>query len=194
MAPLALTASALVQQRLPDLLVNENTTVSRSTQRAFFNSTLGNWGRFEMNARKHFRQISWKNTVLDYMPDARDDTKNHVSHEQLMCGDEHSVVARFNQNVCHVMTSVMQSGGSDIRFGDFKTVVRVNDAETKVPDFAVIDQKAGLLLVGEAKTPWVHDIEDQLGQSMKNFRKYLDMLRLKCTLTFKSANTNSPTY
>ncbi|QKX63405.1 uncharacterized protein TRUGW13939_10575 [Talaromyces rugulosus] len=46
----------------------------------------------------------------------------------------------------------------------------------KVPDIAVMDQKARLLLVGEAKTPWVHEIEKTLNHSQSRFRRYLGQI------------------
>lgn len=173
MAPCSLTGKTLIQQRIPDLLSTDHHTTSDSTHKLGFVSTLGYWSRFERDARQHFLSVNWNSTILDYAPDDHDDNPYHVKNEQLFCGDEHSVVARFGQNVGHVMTSVIRAcKGADIRFGDFKSAVP-QSGFTKVPDIAVMDSKARLLLVGEAKTPWMHDIEGSVQEAPGDFRKYL---------------------
>ncbi|BAE56770.1 unnamed protein product [Aspergillus oryzae RIB40] len=81
------------------------------------------WDSFELEARRHFRSVGFSNKVLDYAPAKEDDHEFHIKKEQLLCGDEHSVVARFGQNVGHVMTSVLRGGvGTKLRFGDYKCV------------------------------------------------------------------------
>ena len=58
-----------------------------------------------------------------------------------------------------------------MHFGDFKAATPQKGYQ-KVPDIAVMDSNANLFLVGEAKTPWVHNIEDQVHNQVY-FRKYL---------------------
>ncbi|KAL1979308.1 hypothetical protein VTN96DRAFT_6228 [Rasamsonia emersonii] len=151
MAPCSLTGKTLIQQRIPDLLSTDHHTTSGSTHKLGFASTLGYWSRFERDARQHFLSVNWNSTILDYAPDDHDDNSCHVKNEQLFCGDEHSVVARFGQNVGHVMTSVIRAcKGADIRFGDFKSAVP-QSGFTKVPDIAIMDSKARLLFVAKQK-------------------------------------------
>ena len=172
MAPRSLTGEDLVQRSIPNLLTTEYRTTSDSTQELYFTSTLGYWSLFERDARRHFSSIRWNDIVLDYSPDRRDNHSDHITNEQLLCGDEHSVVARFGQNIGHVMTSVIRScRRRDMRFGDFKATA-AGRTLTKIPDIAVTDSTGRLLLVGEAKTPWRHDIED-IAQDPDVFRNYL---------------------
>ncbi|KAL2001236.1 hypothetical protein VTN02DRAFT_2079 [Thermoascus thermophilus] len=81
------------------------------------------------------------------------------------------------------MTSVIRAcKGADIRFGDFKSAVP-QSGFTKVPDIAVMDSKARLLLVGEAKTPWIHNIEGSIQEAPGDFRRYLGQIARYVYLT-----------
>ncbi|KAE8343112.1 hypothetical protein BDV24DRAFT_161925 [Aspergillus arachidicola] len=152
MAPRSLTVKDLVTERIEDLR-----------------------GNFERNAREYFQSAKFSNKVLDYAPEKEDDHEFHVRKEQLLCGDEHSVVARFGQNIGHVMTSVLRGGmGTKVRFGDYKCV-KPDVTFNKVPDIAVMDDNYDVLLVGEAKTPWKHDIIEVEPKNIV-FRKYLGQI------------------
>lgn len=112
-------------------------------------------------------------TVLDYAPSQHDYHSDLTANEQLLCGDEHSVVARFDQNIGHVMTSVIRSCRHiDIHFGDFKAAAP-QSGFVKVPDIAVMNSNGKIFVLGEAKTPWVHDIGSELQVRPAAFRKYL---------------------
>lgn len=58
-----------------------------------------------------------------------------------------------------------------VRFGDYKCV-KPKVTFSKVPDIAVMDDSYDLLLVGEAKTPWMHSIIDAQAVDY-DFRQYL---------------------
>ncbi|KAE8321299.1 hypothetical protein BDV39DRAFT_210880 [Aspergillus sergii] len=175
MAPRSLTAKDLVTERIEDLRVSKYHTDSDSTHDLYFVSDLGYWGNFERNAREYFQFARFSNKILDYAPEKEDDHEFHVRKEQLLCGDEHSVVARFGQNIGHVMTSVLRGGmGTKVRFGDYKCV-KPDVTFNKVPDIAVMDDSYDVVLVGEAKTPWKHDIIENEPKNIV-FRKYLGQI------------------
>lgn len=101
------------------------------------------------------------------------------NEEILICGEEHSVVARFGQHEGHVMTTIYQKSPprQDICFGDFK-VLEQRDNFNKVPDIAVL-HGSELLFVGEAKTPWVHQPERLANTNSGQFRVLLGTCKNK---------------
>ncbi|DAA77265.1 TPA_exp: Uncharacterized protein A8136_6525 [Trichophyton benhamiae CBS 112371] len=95
-----------------------------------------------------------------------------LDHEHYLCGDEQSVCGRFAQNVLGPVTAVAFANGVKARFGDFK-VCAESQGEADVPDFVAVHCTAKnlhaleqldssevpyLKFVGEAKTPWRHDL------------------------------------
>lgn len=76
-------------------------------------------------------------------------------------GDEHGMQGRFDQHVGQVMSGILESGGMDLVFGDFKC--SSGDYE-KVPDVALFDSAGLLKAIGELKTWWVqaHNLEAAL--------------------------------
>lgn len=69
------------------------------------------------------------------------------------------------------MTSVYQSLGIRSRFADWK-VCSDNLLGYDVPDIVIFGESSGLQVLGEGKTPWMHNIKAQVGKD-KNFRHYL---------------------
>src|SRR5277367_4230397 len=128
------TGQSLTTQRIPDLRRNDCGTESSALHRIEFRGTLGHWTRFESEVRQVFNSQQWTANTLSFSPIQPD--PNHVYFEQLNCGDEHSVVARFGQQIGHIMTSVAQDLNIDIRFGDFKTTPMPPQLGNLVPDFA----------------------------------------------------------
>ncbi|RAK90829.1 hypothetical protein BO79DRAFT_280995 [Aspergillus costaricaensis CBS 115574] len=169
-----LRAEDLVQFHIPELRIGDRRTISDSTHNIEYLATLVRWNTFEQEVRQAFEGIQWPThrEVLAYEP-PRNATGNNTCHEQLLCGDEHTTVARFGQNVGHIMTSVFQTMRLDARFGDFKTC---SDAEVggKVPDIVLVDDTGKLKVIGEAKTPWMHNIQLQVDQTgQKTLRRYI---------------------
>ncbi|PYI02599.1 hypothetical protein BO78DRAFT_400399 [Aspergillus sclerotiicarbonarius CBS 121057] len=157
-----LNAHGLTCARIPSLKVGYSTTSSDSTQNLEFRASLVHWNTFEREVRQVFDGIRWdtQTEILAYAPPPNGGTgPNHTCNEQLFCGDEHSTVARFNQNVGHVMTSVFQSLGFRARFGDFKTCCDTT-INNKVPDIVLLGDQGSLRVVGEAKTPWMHTLDN----------------------------------
>lgn len=167
------TGLELITDRIPSLLREEHGTKSSSIHKLGFRQTMGDWSHFEREARLHFSSVTWNGTVLDYNPDQHEYSEYHVKNEQLVCGDEHSVVARFGQNVGHIMTSVIRSCVPlDVHFSDYKAG-KTRVQYKKVPDIVVIDSGCTIKMVREAKTPWKHHIQTQIQSPPENFRRYL---------------------
>lgn len=163
MVPRLLTGKEVIQQPLPDLRYHDEKfrTSSKSTHKLWFLATLSEWN-IEQKARHYSKSIDWQDDILGY----------ELGEEQIECGDEHSVVGRFNQNLCHNSTpSLHKYVQTDVRFGDFKCAV--SDASfKKVPDVVLVTKEHQLRLVGEAKTPWMHDIK-QAQEKNATFRNYI---------------------
>lgn len=168
------TAASLVESELPDLQSGgPNRTKPSAIQSDEYLRKICNWDQFEYNARKHYLETQLSGDVLGYTGPggAFDMSRNEV----FLCGDESSVVARFGQNVGHVMTKVFQTDRLQpaksqkdkletakslryISFGDYRAHKKdFNSA--KCPDIA-IGGEGELLCVGEAKTPWSVNLED----------------------------------
>lgn len=63
------------------------------------------------------------------------------------------------------MSAVFGSLGIDALFGDFKICGPDTGIKNKVPDFVLATEDGILLAVGEGKTPWAHELhEDILGE------------------------------
>lgn len=68
------------------------------------------------------------------------------------------MVARFGQNLGHAMTSVVRAcRRADICFGDFKAAKPTANFP-RVPDITILDGQGNLLVVGEVKRPWKHEL------------------------------------
>ncbi|GLB05897.1 hypothetical protein AtubIFM57258_001190 [Aspergillus tubingensis] len=164
----ALDARTLVCSPIPNLLEGPSTTTSVTTQDLEYKAKLIHWNTFEKEVRQVFDSIHWdqQREILAYAPANSSNSPNNTWNEQLFCGDEHSVVARFNQNVGHVMTSVFQSLGLSSRFGDFKAC-KDSTLANKVPDVVLLTDGGRLRIVGEAKTPWKHVLKDAFEDQYK---------------------------
>ncbi len=148
----------LTAQSIPNLVFNPYQTMSSSYSQDQFVGALRHWTQFESQVRENFitLQPHLVQNILSVC--ATQPRHNDVCFEQLLCGDESTVAARFNQHVGHVMTSVVQELGVDSRFGDSRCSLGVERVRS-VPDFAFIDRNGQALLIGEAKTPWIHNLE-----------------------------------
>ncbi|KAK2861451.1 hypothetical protein FQN49_004181 [Arthroderma sp. PD_2] len=95
-----------------------------------------------------------------------------IDRENYLCGDEQSVCGRFAQNALGPVAAVAYANGIKTRFGDFKVCDKSKGEHTRIPDFVAVhcpapDHKSlqgvadlpQLKLVGEAKTPWKHDLQ-----------------------------------
>ncbi|GKZ31237.1 hypothetical protein AbraIFM66950_011530 [Aspergillus brasiliensis] len=182
----ALDARALTRSPIPDLLVGLSTTSTVTTHNLEYKAGLVHWNTFEKEVRQVFDSTQWnqQREILAYAPANSRASPNNTWNEQLFCGDEYSVLARFGQNVGHVMTSVFQSLGVSARFGDFKACTG-SSIVNKVPDVALLTGSGGLRIVGEAKTPWKHDLraafqdQYQLRHILGQLARYMHEAKIK---------------
>ncbi len=150
------TGHTLTTQGIPDYLAGPYHTGASSLSGEEFAGTLRLWDSFESEVRHIFLVLENRLHFTGSLSiHATNPTRNDISNEQLYCGDESSIVARFNQNVSHVMTAVAQALGLNYRFGDYKSAC----ADTRdVPDVALLDPSGQPRVVGEAKVPWNHNL------------------------------------
>ena len=177
------TARDITYDSIPALHRNENGTISSSLHEKWYDGHLSNWDTFEREAYKLSSQIEpLPRTVLSVKPGGPNQPQNHVWNEQFLCGDELSVSGRFVQQVLHPVTVVARELKMRRRFGDFKVCSAKPKTEPdpnsksksggELPDFVAVAPVAALgasedipiklyhelRLVGEAKTPWKHDL------------------------------------
>ncbi|KAK2798407.1 hypothetical protein FQN50_008847 [Emmonsiellopsis sp. PD_5] len=112
----------------------------------------------------------------DYLDDHIPDVSKHpccLDREHYICGDEQTVCGRFAQNALAPATAVAFANGVKIRFGDFKACEEAMDESLLIPDIVAVyctalnpddlkitTVKPVMRLVGEAKTPWKHNLQD----------------------------------
>lgn len=112
---------------------------------------------------------------MDYAADAHDDSPFHLQRKHLYCGHEHSVVARFGQHLGHSMTAIFRSNfGQKVRFGDFKAANQ--SLSERIPDIALMTDDGVPLMIGEAKTPWRHDLEGFMTGTIEKSRRLLGQI------------------
>ncbi|KAH8811427.1 hypothetical protein F5884DRAFT_273979 [Xylogone sp. PMI_703] len=88
------------------------------------------------------------------------------------------------------MTSVYQTMRIDARFGDIKTIdsaLNPGNKKGDIPDICILTERGALRIVGEAKTPWMHDVTRQLLRLQRDqyeFRNYIGQIA-RYMYTFK---------
>lgn len=60
------------------------------------------------------------------------------------------------------MSAICGTLGMDVTFGDYKACSSGVGLKEKVPDFALITETGEALSIGEAKTPWAHDLNEEI--------------------------------
>ncbi|KZF26200.1 hypothetical protein L228DRAFT_242633 [Xylona heveae TC161] len=167
-----LRAQDFISSRLPDLLTGSSQTTSLSTHDLEFKATLVHWTAFENEVRSTFRSTPWSAEILGY---AAQNRQSSLDREQIICGDESSIVGRFNQHVGQVMGSVFRTLDISLWFGDYRASPDVSMGGD-TPDIVVMDGDGLLKLVGEAKTPWRHNIASTMLQPQERLRRYLGQI------------------
>jgi hypothetical protein len=126
----------------------------------YFISKLGSWASFEMRVRNARRIVE-----LDSSPIGCTFDNAALHMEQLICGDESTVQARFQANVGHPMTAIYQSLHINARFSD---AAACPQPLAGTPDIICLELPEGKpLLVGEIKTWWMHDLEMIWGTELR---------------------------
>jgi hypothetical protein len=175
---ISLTAKELVEDRLPDLRRGLSSTHHQAWHDIYYVGRLGSWTSFEKAVRKAKVSMQLNGNVLGCTIPNPQQHNYHLSKEQLLCGDEASVQARFQQNVGHVMTAVYYSLGINARFAD---AAASTDADLGgIPDIVCLDESGKTLMVGEVKTPWEHNLATTWSHDLA-LRKALGKLSLMRT-------------
>jgi hypothetical protein len=89
-----LSAKDIVEERLPDLITGPGATSSEAWHNKYFQGTLGSWKSFEQHARDIKHSMD-----LDGPPMGCTMENAPLHTEQLACGDEATVEARFQTNI-----------------------------------------------------------------------------------------------
>lgn len=140
---------------MPELHISRQHTTSFGIHSIDILAPIHLWNDFERTVRTQTDVIQLKRTHLANIPQDTATRANHIANEQLLCGDEASVQARFNQNVCHPISSIYALQEIQCRFGDAHTT-NVGQNLGGIPDIICVTDNGGVRLVGEVKTPWIH--------------------------------------
>lgn len=187
----------ILAQRLPDILVHQNNrTESDALHGIRFKGELGHWQSFQQEVEQFLKTCKFPGQILSYRPEPFSNI--HLVNEQVRCGDELSVSGRFTQNALHPVAAISSLMALNIVFGDFKICSEAHRAQNKtgafknpeepssdpskkknakIPDYVAVHKAdSRLRFLGEAKTPWKHDLEDYIanyknGRSVKSLEK-----------------------
>ncbi|KAE8370842.1 hypothetical protein BDV27DRAFT_151696 [Aspergillus caelatus] len=162
MASNSLPASAIVQDRLPDLLIGIGHTTNNALHSITFTGTLRPWANFPRDVEAIYLNFVWNRRVVDHRQRSGRVAEWNIQFEQTAVGNETGVQGHWGQHVNQVMSSVFLSQNIDLEMGDFRATT---SRYKKVPDMAGASRATGALrLVGELKTPWVdnHCLSDAM--------------------------------
>lgn len=148
-------ARQLFCERVPDLNLANQMTISKAIHPIDIVAPIRLWSDFEMQVRLATINTNFGNVILGHHP-AGFLNANHTINELYACSDEGDVQGRFNNNVSKIMTAVFQSEGIMCKLSSGRSTTTDCGG---VPDI-VLTRIGGTqaLLVGEFKTPWVHDL------------------------------------
>jgi len=150
----AKTARQIIKRPLLDLIRSSNRTTSMAIHNISVVATIYQWNNFKHNVRQQCNVAQLSRRQLAHFP-TNFASEHHIANEQLCCGDESSVQARFTQNVCHTMTSIYRDTGILCRFGDARAC-NPNQNFGGIPDIVLMTDSGAARVVGEMKTPWMH--------------------------------------
>ncbi|KAM5458263.1 hypothetical protein MaudCBS49596_000176 [Microsporum audouinii] len=169
----------LAHPALPMLTRKKYQTVSSAYHSISYNGKLAKWN-FSESVQHVVSEYCNSKEPLSSKVYRVSDNLCSIDHEHYLCGDEQSVCGRFAQNVLGPTTAVAFANGIMTRFGDFKVSAEAKGEKTLIPDFVAVHcpaydfkgladltEKPQLRFVGEAKTPWNHDLED-------SYNRYFD--------------------
>ncbi|EFQ96685.1 hypothetical protein MGYG_08608 [Nannizzia gypsea CBS 118893] len=166
-----LTGFDVLAKPLPPVLTRRYyQTNSSAYHKVFYKGGLAKWN-FEKDV---LRAASRSRENQHRIFSQESETPRHpysLHREQYLCGDEQSVCGRFAQNALGPATAVAFLNGIQTRFGDFKVCDEARKEKSLIPDFVGVSCSAldleglkgltetpNLKIVGEAKTPWKHNL------------------------------------
>ncbi|KAK2757285.1 hypothetical protein FQN54_004799 [Arachnomyces sp. PD_36] len=167
------TTQDLLYQSLPPLQEHEtHKTTSDALHSIKFQGSLGHWASFQDEVQHycHWKCHRIPHKILSCrLPPSQGEST--LQDEMVWCGDETSVSGRFTQNVLHNVTAISREAKVKTSFGDYKICMEVHSTEAtfngtetagrKIPDYAAVEPlHHSLRFIGEAKTPWKHDLDE----------------------------------
>ncbi|KAK2781883.1 hypothetical protein FQN51_004999 [Onygenales sp. PD_10] len=169
----------ILRGRPPPLLTREPyQTQSSALHRSYYAKTITDWDISEdvkmVTAEKYLCS-----SPLDASVDVVSQNPCRVKNEHYLCGDEQTVCGRYSDNALKPVTAVALQQGIYMRFGDYKVCQENLDPDNKgyIPDFVGVacpardlmslqnlvaddpTHQPKMRIVGEAKTPWKHDLK-----------------------------------
>jgi hypothetical protein len=158
--------------KIPDLKIAEIKTTSETIHPIDVVAPIELWLDFEKQARMATDNANFKETILQHQL-AGSLSASHITKEHYVCSDENDVQGRFNENVSKVMTAIYQSEGIHCEFSSGRST-KTDCAG--VPDIVLTEvHNTRALLVGEFKTPWIHDLINII-EDPSTRRRWLGML------------------
>ncbi|KAK2867843.1 hypothetical protein FQN49_003418 [Arthroderma sp. PD_2] len=168
--------AAILKDSLPDLLIREGyRTTSSAWHSDYYIGSMATW-----NFTEHARNWNFESRVNDEpLPiNAKSALWRNgcVDRENYLYGDEQSVCGRYGQNALAPVGAVASDNGIPYCFGDYKACYESQQPGNKndIPDFVAAYcrttdverlkslpktvEKPSMVLVGEAKTPWNHNL------------------------------------
>jgi hypothetical protein len=94
-----ITALSAIEECLPDLIRGVKATTSEAWHTDFFRGRLGSWASFEKIVRTTRLTMHLDDTIIGYKMPVLPGQPWNLHGEQLTCGDEASVQARFQAQV-----------------------------------------------------------------------------------------------
>ncbi|KAI9763360.1 MAG: hypothetical protein M1840_000552 [Geoglossum simile] len=169
---------SLTWSPLPSLLVTEGYSTVNESASIFKMAPqqLLVWKDFEASVKAVADACLGSQT--QYIPPQ---TEKEVIH----IGNEQGLMARFGQNVGHVMSEVYESCSLPIFFADYQAGKTHADAQShnNVPDLILMDDQHLIRAVGEGKTYWTRKLsgEDLVARAiwLGQLARYMDDLRMR---------------
>lgn len=150
-------AKQIISAKIPDLKMAEVQTVSMAFHHIDIVAPIKPWPAFEKEVRTKVENTKLPAEILLQEP-AGPMSALYIAREHYACSDEGDIQGRFNHNVSNVMTAMYQSKGLQCMFSSGHAT---NTNCEGLPDIVLVaNSNAQARLVGEFKTPWMHDLAE----------------------------------
>ncbi|KAM5484756.1 hypothetical protein McanCB56680_002270 [Microsporum canis] len=175
---------SILAEPLPDLLTREGyRTTSSAWHKEYYIGPIKIWD-LEEEVRRWTSSEYLNKGTLSVDLDRVSEQPGYIHQEHYLCGDEQSVCGRFAQNALGPVSAVAFHNGIKYRFGDCKVCLESQSSgnDRFLPDHVAVkcsaaninelralpkSSKPNIVLVGEAKTPWKHDLQDYMDNFMR---------------------------
>ncbi|KAF3480056.1 uncharacterized protein GIQ15_05403 [Arthroderma uncinatum] len=174
--------ASILRDPLPELLIREGfQTMSSAWHDIYYLGELRPWHMMK-EAKAWTASNLLKKQPLSVNVESIMKYAGYIHHEHYLCGDEQSICGRFAQNALGPASAVAIHNGINFRFGDHKVCIESQNPGNKrhIPDHVAVDCSArtpdelemlltepNMAVVGEAKTPWKHDLCEYVSRYKK---------------------------